>query len=146
MSHLCPWVEKAVQSPSPKQHPQQKPRLQMVYHLAAILGHLHTDQSRHAPHHNDGHNCHQHATWAGSPGPWHSLQPAACAVQAVGLRLYMHQLGHLHKVPHVAMPSNERGVRRDGCLSIHHFPRVLAWPEEARSDKKWETELTNSSR
>lgn len=102
----------------------------------SLLGHLNIDQSRHVPHHDDGHSCHQCAEQAGLHGPRHLLQPAACAVQAVRLRLYVHQLGCLHKVVHIAMLSNERGVRGDSCPSIHHLPWALAWPEEARSDRK----------
>lgn len=99
-----------------------------------LLGHQSIDQSRHVPHHNDGHNCHQCAAWAGSPRPRHSLQPSACTVWVVRLGLYTHQLGPLHKVLCVATPSRERGVRGDGCPSTHHLPQALARPEKARTD------------
>lgn len=84
-----------------------------------LLGHQRIDQSRHVPHH-DAHDCHHCAAWAGSPRPRHSLQPSACTVCVVRLRLYMHQLGPLHKVLCVAMPSNERSQR--GWLSVHPPP------------------------
>lgn len=131
MSHLCPQVEKAFQSLSPNQYPQQTSRLQMVYHLAAIPRPAWPPKYR-------PEQTHPFIMMTATivPGLWHLLQPTACAVQAVGLRLYMHQLGCLHKVLCIAMPSNERGVRKDGCPSIHHLPQALAWPQEARSNKK----------
>lgn len=87
-----------------------------------LLGHQSIERSRHVPHHNDAHDHHHCAAWAGSPRPWHSLQPSACTVWVVRLRLYTHQLGSLHKVLCVAMPSNERSQR--GWLSTHHLPQA----------------------